>query len=105
MPVLIKMMNEEALIKMQTHAVSTVINFANGLHSEEDEDEGEQDNTDHIKIYSAQLFEVLINLLKKGIEQNYEPLQEEAMNLLSVIAQLIEKDFAQYYNVLVPLMT
>ena len=33
MPVLIKMMNEESLIKMQTQAVSTVINFANGLHS------------------------------------------------------------------------
>ena len=76
MPVLIKMMNEEALIKMQTHAVSTVINFANGLHSEEDEEEGEEDNnnTEIIKIYSSNLFESLINLLKKGIEQNYEPL-------------------------------
>lgn len=76
MPVLIKMMNEEALIKMQTHAVSTVINFANGLHSEEDEEEGEEENnnTEIIKIYSTNLFESLINLLKKGIEQNYEPL-------------------------------
>jgi len=33
MPVLLKMMSTESLIKMQTHAVSTVINFANGLHN------------------------------------------------------------------------
>jgi hypothetical protein len=31
LPVLFKMMKEEPLIKMQTHAVSTVINFVNGL--------------------------------------------------------------------------
>ena len=105
MPVLIKMMNEEGLIKMQTHAVSTVINFANGLHSGEDEEEDEVNNTEIIQIYSQSLFESLVNLLKKGIDVNYEPLQEETMNLLSVVAQLIEKDFAKYYNVLIPLMT
>jgi len=109
MPVLLKMMNEEQLIKMQTHAVSTVINFANGLHSGDDEDGGEDgdatDNTEIIKIYSQSLFETLVSLLKKGVEQNYEPLQEETMNLLSVVAQLIEKEFAKYYNVLVPIMT
>lgn len=31
LPVLFKMMKEEPLIKMQTHAVSTVINFVTGL--------------------------------------------------------------------------
>ena len=35
MPMLIKMMNEEALIKLQAHAVSTTINFARGLIDEE----------------------------------------------------------------------
>jgi len=55
--VLLKMMSTESLIKMQTHAVSTVINFANGLHNEdEDEDEGAADNSSIIKMYSDQLF-------------------------------------------------
>ena len=52
---LLNMMNGEAMIKMQTHAVSTVINFAKGLNTaaedEEEEDEG-SDNTEIIKIYS-----------------------------------------------------
>lgn len=76
MPVLLKMMASESLIKMQTHAVSTVINFANGLHSEDDEEEDAAggDNSSIIKIYSDQLFEILVNLLKKGIDSNYEPL-------------------------------
>ena len=59
MPVLIKMMQGETLIKMQTHAVSTVINFANGLHNEEEDEEEDgaaNNNAEIIQIYSAQLF-------------------------------------------------
>jgi hypothetical protein len=40
--------------------------------------------------YQVQLFETLVTLLKKGIDTNYEPLQEEVMNLLSVVADLIQ---------------
>lgn len=57
-----------------------------------------------MKGYSQELFETLIELLKKGINVNYEPLQEEVMNLLSASAQVIESEFAKYYNVLMPLM-
>jgi hypothetical protein len=74
MPVLIKMMSEESLIKIQTHAVSTVINFVNGLHQSDDEEEEESDSSAIIQPYSETLFETLIQLLKKGIDANYEPL-------------------------------
>jgi hypothetical protein len=100
MPVLLKMMASEPLIKMQTHAVSTVINFVNGLNSQDDE----EDDDTIIRLYSQQLFAILVELLKKGIEQSYEPLQEETMNLLSAVAQLIGKEFAKYYDDLMPLM-
>ncbi len=54
MPVLLRMMSAETLIKMQTHAVSTVINFANGLHNGDEEEEGEEtNNTEIIQIYST----------------------------------------------------
>jgi ABC-type xylose transport system permease subunit len=33
MPVLMKMMIEESLLKVQTHTISTIINFAKGLES------------------------------------------------------------------------
>ena len=62
MPVLIKMMKEEELIKMQTHAVSTVINFVNGLQSQDDDEEQDESNNGDliIKQYSEELFGTLV---------------------------------------------
>lgn len=105
MPVLMKMMKGETLIKMQSHIVSTIINFARGLITEDDEEDEEATNGNKImEIYSAELFENIINLLKKAIDENYEPLQEEVMSLLSVVAALIETEFSKFYNVLMPMM-
>ena len=105
MPVLIKMMNEETMMKMQCHAVSTVINFAKGLLNEDNEEDDENTNGDKImQVYSENLFETLVKLLKKALDENYEPMQEEVMSLLSVVASLIEKEFSKYYNVLMPMM-
>jgi hypothetical protein len=106
MPVLMKMMTEENLIKMQSHTVSTIINFARGLIVEDnDEDEDATTYGDKImQIYSQNLFESLVTLLKRAIDSNYEPMQEEVMSLLSVVASLIEKEFSKFYNVMIPLM-
>lgn len=49
MPVLIRMMKSESLIKMQTHAVSTVINFVNGLNCGDEEEEEITSNDSIIK--------------------------------------------------------
>ena len=57
-----------------------------------------------MEIYSQSLFENLVVLLKRGMDENYEPLQEEVMNLLSVVATLIDKEFSKFYNQLMPLM-
>ena len=43
-------------------------------------------------------------LLKKSMQTNYEPMQEEVLNLLSCIANIIEKDFAPYYTIFMPMM-
>ena len=40
-PMLVKIMNEEQILKLKTHAVSTFINFAKGL-IDGDEEEGEE---------------------------------------------------------------
>lgn len=53
MPVLMNIMNTETMIKIQTHAVSTIINFARGLINEEEEDETSANNGSKImQIYS-----------------------------------------------------
>ena len=89
MPVLMNMMKSEGILKLQTHAVSATINFARGLNTEEEEEE-EVDGAKIMALYATPLFDNLVTLLEKGITQNYEPLQEEVMNLISVVATLIE---------------
>lgn len=66
LPVLLRLMREEQMLKLQTHAVSTVINFVNGLSTQDDEEESEEDSV--IKHYSNELFQTLVALLKRGIE-------------------------------------
>lgn len=106
MPQFLNMMVTETSMKVQTQVVSTVINFAKGLLTEDDEgeDETSADSAKLMETYSKALFENLIKLLQNAMAANYEPLQEEVMNLLSVIAAIIEKEFAKYYSVLMPIM-
>lgn len=104
MPVLVKLMNTEAILKLRCHAVSCVINFVRGFVSEEDEEEEEKKAMKILEIYTKDLFVSLAGLLKLAITENYEPLQEEVMNLLGLMASLIGKDFAQYYNDFMPMM-
>eukprot|EP00347_Sterkiella_histriomuscorum_P001538 403371652 len=99
-----RMMAQETLLKIQTHAVSAVINFARGLNEEEDEEENGVTGQKIMENYQSELFNGLVILLKKGIDTNYEPLQEEVMNLLSVVADLIQSQFAKFYNDLMPMM-
>lgn len=104
MPVLLKIMNEETIIKLQCHAVSTLINFAKGLVNQDEETEDTTKPSKIMETYSRDIFASLVNLLKKAMQENYEPLQEEVMNLLSVVATIIETEFAKYYNDFMPMM-
>lgn len=101
----IKMMTNETMIKIQTHAVSTTINFVRGLINEEEEERDDtHKNTKIMNTYSSSLFTTLANLLKKAMQDNYEPLQEEVLALLSIAASIMEKDFTAYYSIFMPMM-
>ena len=94
-PALLNIMQNEKVLKIQTHAISCTINFTSGLIQE---DENEINDTkksgDILNLYSDAIFSSLHANLGKGIKENYEPLQEEVMNLLNVAATLIEDQFA-----------
>jgi hypothetical protein len=94
----------EPLIKMQTQATATVLSFVTGLLNEDDEAEEEVDAKEILAPYSKQLLQALVALLQKGIQQNYEPLQTEALQLLSSVAQVLLEEFSVYYNDFIPLM-
>jgi hypothetical protein len=82
-----------------------MINFTRGLIQEDENEINEtQKSSDILNLYSDALFESLITNLQSGIQENYEPLQEEVLNLLNVSATLIEESFAKYFSSFMPLM-
>ena len=68
-PMLVKMMGSESILKMKTHSVSTMINFVRGFVNEEEDEEHNESNsgTKIMSMYSSDLFLALIALLKEGI--------------------------------------
>ena len=105
MPALLNIMQNEKILKIQTHAISCMINFTKGLIQEdENEINDTKKSSDILNLYADSLFQNLHVNLEKGIKENYEPLQEEVMNLLNVSATLIEDQFAKYFNHFMPLM-
>lgn len=82
-----------------------MINFTNGLIVEDDQEINEtQKSSEILTLYADEIFTCLHENLKKGITENYEPLQEEVLNLLNVSATVIEEQFGKYYNHFMPLM-
>ena len=104
-PALLSIIKEEKILKIRTHAISCMINFTRGLIQEDENEINEtQKSSDILNLYSDALFESLITNLQSGIQENYEPLQEEVLNLLNVSATLIEESFAKYFSSFMPLM-
>lgn len=55
-----------------------------------------------ILLYSDEIMSCLMNLFSKSLSENCYPLQEEILNVLSMIASVIGDNFSNYYNVFMP---
>jgi hypothetical protein len=102
-PKIIEMMRSEKYLKMKTHATSAMLNLVAGL-IQEDEDEIEEtvNSSSILDNYLTDLLSVSASLLEESITQNYAPLQQEVLSLLSNIAIAIETKFGDYYTTFVP---
>lgn len=97
---------KETNIKIQTRAISCLINFVQGLiHEDEQEIEDTKKSSDILALYADPIFNQLQVNLKQAIQTNYEPMQEEVMTLINVSATIIEEKFGKYFGQFMPLMT
>lgn len=104
-PALLNIIQNEETLKVQTHAISCMINFTQGLiQTDENEIDSTKKSSEILNLYSDAIFTSLITNLEKGIKQKYEPMQEEVMNLLNISATLIEDQFSKYFARFMPLM-
>jgi len=105
------LMLSEQLIKMQTQATSALLNFVTGLRQEDEDDSKNTEQVEEADVqemmqgYSKDLLAAMVQLLRKGIQEKYEPLQTEVLNTLSAICSVIGEDFAAYFNEFVPMLS
>ena len=101
MPLLLKMMNEDSHLKMQTQSVAAMSAFFKGLQ-EADDDEQAEKNKNVLLPYADDLVVAIGTLFGKAIEQNYRPLQEEVLSALSCMASLLDTNFEAHYGKFMP---
>jgi len=89
------MVSENAHIKIKTRAISCMVNFARELLNHKEEKE-------LLNIYSDQLTSNLVTLFQLGHTKEYYPLIEEVLTVLSILAELFEEKFANYYGTFMP---
>ncbi|CDW84107.1 importin beta- [Stylonychia lemnae] len=102
--ILVKLMQDEQLIKLRKQATSAMVNFVRGLINEEDdvEDKSHLVNAQVLEPYADDLVNTISMLFEQSLQSNYPPLQEEVLGLLSCLANVLETKFAQYYGRFMP---
>lgn len=73
-PVLTRLMCDETSNKMKTKAGDALSSFFEGLLADEEEEDSKVSGKDLVLQYAEKTLEVSKSLLKKGIEDDYEPL-------------------------------
>lgn len=75
------------------------MSFLRGLlNKDQDEDEA----TELLLPYAKQLLDTLSQLFNASLKLNHFPLQEESLSSLSLLATILDKDFANYYPLIMP---
>lgn len=104
-PMLIKLMKDEQLLKMKTRSVQCTTNFVRGLLNEDDDQGKEEVPEEHknlLQQYADDMVQTISDLFQMSIEQNYAPLQGETLALLSCLANVLQTHFVKYYAKFMP---
>jgi hypothetical protein len=103
-PVLVKMMNTETKLKMQTQATACMTSLIRGLIDEESAEDSEV-NTANKKIlvpYAEEIVNSISTLFQLSIDTKYQPLQEEVLVTLSSMAAVMDTNFEPFYGKFIP---
>ena len=100
LPALAQLMSDkEPSIRVKTQSCNSLLEYLRGLLN--DELTSEESNA-LIASYSSDLVQLLSQLFEFSLKENYYPLQEATLGSLSLLSNLLEKNFAPYYDKLMP---
>ena len=100
LPALAQLMSDkEPSIRVKTQSCNSLVEFLRGLLN--DELSSEESNK-LIENYTSDLVTLLSQLFEYSLKESYYPLQESSLSCLSLLSNLLEKNFAPYYDKLMP---
>ena len=100
LPALAQLMSDkEPSIRVKTQSCNSLVEFLRGLLHDE---LSKEESLKLISNYSNDLVKLLSQLFEFSLKESYSPLQEASLSAISLLSNLLEKDFAPYYDQLMP---
>ena len=91
--------NNEKSLRVKTKACEALNEFLAGLLSK---NKNIEQNIKLLSPYINELVSFITNLFENSLNINYEPLQKNSLECLSLLANIHEKHFAPYYEKIMP---
>ena len=96
LPALAQLMSDkESSIRVKTQSCNALVEFLRGLVSEEN-------SAKVLSNFTADLVKLLSQLFEYSLKESYSPLQEASLSALSLLSNILEKEFAPFYGQLMP---
>ena len=96
LPALAQLMSDkESSIRVKTQSCNSLVEFLKGLLNEED-------SAKLLSNFTSDLVKLLSQLFEYSLKESYSPLQEASLSALSLLSNILEKEFAPFYDQLMP---
>ena len=96
LPALAQLMSDkESSIRVKTQSCNSLVEFLKGLINEEN-------SAKLLTNFTADLVKLLSQLFEYSLKESYSPLQEASLSALSLLSNILEKEFAPFYDQLMP---
>ena len=93
------MSDKEPSIRVKTQSCNSLVEFLRGLLNNNITPE---ESVKLISIYTSDLVKLLSQLFEFSLKESYSPLQEASLSAISLLSNLLEKNFSPYYDQLMP---
>ena len=95
LPGLAKLLTDEKSIRVKSEACLAVNNFLAGLITK---NKNAENNMQILKPYITQLIDLILKLFEESLNINYEPLQKNSLDCISLLSNIHENNFGDYYQ-------
>ena len=94
LPALAKLLINEKSIRVKSMASLTLNNFLAGLITT---NKNVENNIQILKPFIKQLIDLILRIFEESLNLNYEPLQKNCLECISLLSNIHENNFGEYY--------